>query len=42
MGGVETWLVEILRKSKRDGKKLPEFDFILTGGTLGFFDEEVL
>jgi glycosyltransferase involved in cell wall biosynthesis len=38
MGGVETWLMEVLRLWSRDG--LGRMDFLLTSGKPGVFDDE--
>ena len=40
MGGAETWLMELLRMSRRQGENLPQIDFLVTSGNRGVFDDE--
>lgn len=40
MGGAETWLMELLREWRRQGKDRPQMDFLVTSGNRGLFDDE--
>ena len=40
MGGAETWLMELLRMSRRQGGNRPQMDFLVTSGNRGVFDDE--
>lgn len=40
MGGAETWLMELLRMSRRQGEHRPQMDFLVTSGNRGVFDDE--
>jgi glycosyltransferase EpsF len=39
MGGVETWLVEIVKYVRENKLDFPQFDFIAAGGQIGIFDD---
>ena len=41
IGGVETWMLELLRKWSRQGGGMPRIDFVATSGNRGVFDDEV-
>lgn len=42
MGGAETWLMEVLRRWRKQGGDAPQMDFLATGGERGIFDDEAL
>ncbi|THD77672.1 MAG: glycosyltransferase [Phenylobacterium sp.] len=40
IGGVETWMMELLRAWRQHGEGAPQIDFIATSGNPGVFDDE--